>query len=414
MNMAQNLSPYMTLKNIVLALAGVTGLIFLGSMVSPRIAIVLLALACVAGLVLFEMATRRKWESRLMAQLHRMNGDYERLVREVARNRNDSAALRKDLASAGTLARSYGAIQGGGEVVEQRMIKALADQLTKLGDPHEEEAAQELSAFEIGAVETDAPGSAETVGSRLSDDQVMKLVDAAVRQDRIDLFLQPIVNLPQRKLRFFEMFSRIRIKPDVYLPAERYIEAALKQDLMPVIDNLLLLRGLQLIRDTEEENFNRAFFCNITALTLNDPKFMGDLVEFIAQNRTLAPRMVFELGQRDLATMGPDALPVLDGLARLGCRFSMDQAKSLSFDFPFLEARHVRFVKVDAGLVLKEMKEPGGFQRMKRLKAEMDGNGIDLIVEKVETDRQLLDLLDLEIDYGQGYLFGRPELSKKV
>src|SRR5690606_8962278 len=122
-------------------------------------------------------------------------------------------------------------------------------------------------------------------------------VHAAVRQDRIDMFMQPIVNLPQRKLRFYEMFSRIRIKPGVHLPAEQYIEVAMRQDLVPVIDNLLLLRGLQMIRDTEEENFNRAFFCNITTLTLGDPKFMGDLVEFIAQNRTLAPRLVFELGQ---------------------------------------------------------------------------------------------------------------------
>src|SRR5690606_16702742 len=98
---------------------------------------------------------------------------------------------------------------------------------------------------------------------------------------------------------------------------------------------------------------------------LNDPKFMGDLVEFIAQNRTLAPRLVFELGQGDLATMGADALPVLDGLARLGCRFSMDTVTALSFDFAFLSARHIRFVKVEARMILNAMRESGGFQRMK-------------------------------------------------
>jgi len=224
--------------------------------------------------------------------------------------------------------------------------------------------------------------------------------------------LQPVVTLPQRKRRFYEMFSRIRIRADSYLPAERYIEVAMRQDLLPVIDNLLLLRGLQLARDAgasgEGAEAGGAFFCNITSLTLNDPKFMGDLVEFIAQNRALAPRLVFEMGQRDLKEMTPEILPVLEGLSRLGCRFSMDQVRSLAFDFAELELRRIRFIKVDAATILTEMDGPGGLRRMKRMKAAMDGNGIDLIVEKIETEDQVVNLLDLDIDYGQGYLFGKP------
>lgn len=414
-------SDYLTFKNIVIALGVATFLIFLGSAVSARIAFLFAALLGLTGLVVFEMASRRRWEGDLLGQLQKMTGDYDRLVREVARNRNDLAVLKKSLASAGTLARSYGTVSSEGGV-EQRMVKAIADQLSRIGEPPREEgegrdlgiSATDINIAAIGAVEKDAPKDEADIGRRLTDAQVLQLVNAAVKQDRIDLFLQPVVGLPQRKVRFYEMFSRIRIKPEVYLPAERYIEVAMEQDLVPVIDNLLLLRGLQLIRDTEEENFNRAFFCNITSLTLNDPKFMGDLVEFIAQNRTLAPRLVFEMGQKDLATMSAESLPVLDGLARLGCRFSMDQVRSLSFDFAFLEARHIRFIRVEAQQLLREMKEAGGFTRMKRLKSELDAAGIDLIAEKIETDRQLLDLLDLDIDYGQGFLFGKPQLSARA
>lgn len=413
----QALFDLLTFRNVVIALGLATFLIFLGSVATARIAFLFAALLGIFSLILFEMSSRRKWERDLILQLQKMNGDYDRLVRETARNRNDMQALKKGLSDAGQLARSYGKTEGAD--VEQRMIKAIADQLSKFGEPHrpDGEGDDRFSVFGLGAVEKEAPAGGppdEGVGRRLSDDQVLQLVNLAVNQDRIDLFLQPVVALPQRKLRFYEMFSRIRIKTDTYLPAERYIEVAMRQDLVPVIDNLLLLRGLQLIRDTEEENFNRAFFCNITSITLNDPKFMGDLVEFIAENRLLSPRLVFELGQRDLATMSPDVLPVLAGLASLGCRFSMDQVKSLSFDFAHLEARHVRFIKVDASLLLGELKEPGGLSRMKRLKSELDRRGIDLIAEKIETERQLLELLDVEIDYGQGYLFGRPQRHDEI
>lgn len=418
MHQRPSLASYLTFKNIVLGLGVVTFLIFLGSAVSARIAFLFAALLALAGVFFFEVMGRRKWETGVIEQLRRAADDYDRLVREVARNRNEMAVLKKSLVDAGALVRSYG--KTAGEDVGQRMMKALADQFSRMGEvpavPSTDQG-EEVSPAILATLEKDAPltpADERLIGNRLTDEQVMQLVHAAVNRDRIDLFLQPVVGLPQRKLRFYEMLSRIRIKPEVYLPAERYIAVALRHDLLPVIDNLLLLRGLQMLRDTEEENFNRAFFCNITSLTLNDPKFMGDLVEFIAQNRTLAPRLVFELSQQDLAAMSADILPVLKGLARLGCRFSMDKVRALSFDFAYLEERHIRFVKVAASAMIQELREPGGLQRMRRLKSEMDRNGIDLIVEKIETESQLRDLLDVEIDYGQGYLFGHPQLYGKV
>lgn len=399
------LQPHLTFRNIVIALGLATFLIFIGSVVSARIAFLFAALLCLAAMMAIEMVSRRKWEKEMTAQMQRMNGDYDRLVRETARNRNDLVMLKKSLADAGAAARGLGRMQATeGLAVEQRMIKSLAEQLSRLGGAED----KEDTPLDIGALEQSLPqASPDAIVKNLTDEQVLTLVRAAVKQDRIDLFMQPIVNLPQRKMRFFEMFSRIRIKPQVYLAAERYIEVAIRQDLAPSIDNLLLLRSLQMIRDTGDDG--HAYFCNITSLTLNDPKFMGDLVEFIAQNRELAPRLVFELGQRDLASISADALPVLGGLSSLGCRFSMDLVKSISFDYAQLEARRIRFIKVEAGLLLKELKDSGGLRRLKRMKSELDTNGIDMIVEKIESEKQLIELLDLDIDYGQGYLFGKPE-----
>lgn len=399
------LQPHLTFRNIVIALGLATFLIFIGSVVSARIAFLFAALLGLAAMMAVEMVSRRKWEKEMTAQMQRMNGDYDRLVRETARNRNDLLVLKKSLADAGAAARGLGRMQATeGLAVEQRMIKSLAEQLSRLGG----EGGKDDTPLDIGALEKSLLQAApDAIVKNLSDEQVLTLVRAAVRQDRIDLFMQPIVNLPQRKMRFFEMFSRIRIKPQVYLAAERYIEVAIRQDLAPSIDNLLLLRSLQMIRDTGDDG--HAYFCNITSLTLNDPKFMGDLVEFIAQNRDLAPRLVFELGQRDLASISADALPVLGGLSSLGCRFSMDLVKSISFDYAQLEARRIRFIKVEAGLLLRELKDSGGLRRLKRIKTELDANGIDMIVEKIESEKQLIELLDLDIDYGQGFLFGKPE-----
>lgn len=401
---------FLTFKNILFALGLATFLIVLGSVASPRVAFLVTAMLALAGFFAIEMAARRRWERDLVEQIRRIHTDYDRIVREVARNRNDLADMRRTLADAGETARRFGRQQemlgvapaaGGG--IEQRMIKAIAEQLSRMDAPARTAADEQAAPLPVVTGLT-----AENAARVLTDEQVMAFVRHAVQQDSIDIFLQPIVNLPQRKSRFFEMFSRIRIENEIYLPAERYLAVAMQHEMVPVIDNLLLLRALQAIRDAGSGGAGRAWFCNITSLTLNDPKFMGDLVEFIAQYRALAPRLVFELGQRDLATMRAEALPVLDGLSRLGCRFSMDQVRELSFDFAHLEARHIRFIKVDAALVIEGMREIGGVKRLKRLKAELDSRGIDMIVEKIESEKQLIELLDLDIDYGQGYLFGKP------
>ena len=34
--------------------------------------------------------------------------------------------------------------------------------------------------------------------------------------------------------------------------------------------------------------------------------------------------------------------------------------------------------------------------------------GLEIIVEKVESERQIVDVLELDIGYGQGHLFGEP------
>lgn len=401
---------FLTFRNIVVGLGVLALLAGVWSAGGFQMALLVASLLVLLGLMLFEMSSRRRWERDMISQMQRASTDYDRLVRDVARNRNDTALLRKRLSdAAASVARSYDA-RITSEPAEQRMLRSLVDQLSKLSDlPEANDDVAVIPETEPDLTAAPLPASPE----HLTEAQILQLVRNAAKQDSIDLFLQPVVGLPQRKLRFYEMFSRIRLKPGAYLPAADYIEAAHKQDLVPIIDNLLLLRGLQMIRNTDDGSYNRAFFFNITSPTLSDPKFMGDLVEFISQNRALAPRLIFELGQDDLSTISADIVPVLDGLSKLGCRFSMDRVKSLNLNFARLESLHIRFLKADAALLMNEMKDDAGLTRLKRFKNELDRNGIDLIVEKIETDKQLLEMLEIEIDYGQGFLFGKPALYEK-
>jgi len=411
---------YITFKNILVLSAVLVFVSFIFFMLPIELAIVSTIMLFLFTFILIDNKLRRKWEEDLMEHLEVMEADYDRLVRDVARNRTESDSLRTKIAgAAGDFIKNYSTSRVS-DNIEARMLNNIMIKFAKLdqdiNEGEDKHAVEDeiLIDPEIINKNSSIKGISDTeLGRRLSDDQVLKLIERAISKDQVDLFLQPVVALPQRKIRFYETFARIRIMKDIYLPATRYIDIATEKSLMHVVDNLLLIKGLQEVLKAAEGDYNRAFFFNIGSYTLRDQKFMGDLVEFISRNRMLAPQLVFELKQKDFISMTSDTYDLLEGLAKLGCRFSMDDVKKLVFDFSFLSSRYVRFIKIDANIILKEIRKEGGVVRLKKFKAQMDRNGVDLIVEKIEKDKQLIELLDIDLDYGQGYLFGKPFLCEK-
>jgi cyclic-di-GMP phosphodiesterase TipF (flagellum assembly factor) len=152
------------------------------------------------------------------------------------------------------------------------------------------------------------------------------------------------------------------------------------------------------------------YVLNISSSTLHDTGFMNDLVTFLAQYRKLSPRLIFEMPLQDIESASKTLIELLDGLSQLGCRFSADQVRKRRIDINMLKSRHIRFLKLDAGWLLREAQQDGGVARVQKLKNQMDRSGIDLVVEKIEREGELRELLEYGIDYGQGYLFGKPDL----
>jgi cyclic-di-GMP phosphodiesterase TipF (flagellum assembly factor) len=258
-----------------------------------------------------------------------------------------------------------------------------------------------------GAVSGDLPpGFMPPVAENLERETVLDIVRASLRDDRVDLVLQPIVSLPQRKRRFYECFSRLRTEGGAMVLPEQYIALAEGAGLITAIDNMLLFRCVQLIRKIHKRNENIDFFCNISPHTLTDQNFIADFVDFLEGNRDLAAHLVFEFGQADFARWSGAGARLLDRLAALGCRFSLDRVENLDFDAAELASRHVAFIKVEGNLLLDVVDDSIGILRALRR------HRIDLIVTKVEDESRLLEILDYDVDFGQGFLFGEPRLAR--
>jgi len=250
------------------------------------------------------------------------------------------------------------------------------------------------------------------VAEGLDEQTILDLVREGLRENAVELALQPVVSLPQRKRRYYECFSRVRTGDGKIIVPEQYLPVAERHGLVTAIDNLLLFRCIQTLRRIRKGNANLGFFLNISPNTLADRGFFRDFIQLMAQNIELAPALVFEFPQRALAQADDTLWRDLDRLAQMGFRFSIDQVTDLDIDAATLSGRHFRFLKLEAGRVMQAARTGMFGADPKLLKRTLDSYAIDLIVERIETEQMLLELLDLNIDFGQGFLFGEPRIAK--
>ena len=245
-----------------------------------------------------------------------------------------------------------------------------------------------------------------------SEAEILDITRRALADNRVDLYLQPVVRLPQRKVRYYEAFSRIRDEDGNMILPGQYISLAAEAGLVSTIDNLLLLRCVQLVRGKRGPG-DLGFFCNISSYSLADEAFFPQFIEFLEHNRgELAENMVFEFRESDLADL--DAQAHLAELADIGFSLSLDGVTKLDADFADLSARNFRFIKIGAETLLSEIEHDGMTIRAADLTRELKGVGIEVVAEKVEEEKTLIDLLEYELGYAQGYLFGEPRPSEET
>jgi cyclic-di-GMP phosphodiesterase, flagellum assembly factor TipF len=241
----------------------------------------------------------------------------------------------------------------------------------------------------------------------LDRDGIIALVRAAIETNKIELYLQPIVSLPQRKVRYYEAVSRLKAENGEVVAAGDFLPYAAVGGLLPKLDSLSVTRCVQVIRRLLLKNREIGLFCNLAVATLTDAGF-PQLLEFIEANRAIASSLVFEFGQGAVRAMGPIEHESLAALAQRGFRFSMDNLTDLRIDPRELNDRGFRFVKAPAALLLNRAGEAGSNIHPADFSDLLGRFGIDLIAERIENESTVVDLLDYDVRFGQGFLFSPP------
>jgi len=194
-----------------------------------------------------------------------LGGDIHALMSENFALREKVGTLHESMESLG---KNFGELDSEGVskdrrdldriVAEVRVLQNLIEQLSALGAaPGGTSASEKPKAG--GKEDSGAPATGEAPPREagglygLDEKEVLDIVREGLRKERVDLYLQPVVSLPQRKIRFYECFSRIRAEDGVIIRPDQHLEVAKREGLMGAIDNMLLFRCVQLVRKVQSD-----------------------------------------------------------------------------------------------------------------------------------------------------------------
>lgn len=226
----------------------------------------------------------------------------------------------------------------------------------------------------------------------------------ALKEDRFVLHYQPIVDLNNGKILHYEALVRLLNEENQLLSPGEFIPVAERYGLMAEIDRWVIRATLRKLAEVPDITI----FVNLSAVSLYNKDLLVNIEDDIASSGIDPCRLGFEITEtaaiKDLAVTERWLLK----LQKLGCRFALDDFGIGFSSFSYLLNLSVDYIKIDGSFVKNIDTIPAHFTLVYAMTKVAHSFGKKTIAECVESENIANILRDLNINYGQGYYFGKP------
>jgi len=279
-------------------------------------------------------------------------------------------------------------------------------------EPHRRaQAGAPADASPVTSSATETPSRNEAVGpaaqsppsrSRIAD------IREAIAADRLDLLLDPILGLGDRKARHFEVSVRVRTGDGQALDAEAVASMAPGAGLVPQLDAAKLSRSVRVAGRLQARGNNASLFSTLALESLSEGSFLDSFDTVLTGQRPLLRRLVLSFAQSDVRRFGERHWDAVARLAESGLRLSLEHVTDLDMDFESLHEHGFDFVKLDADVFLKGLPMADGVVPASDICRHFSDHGLAVIVGHIEDEEKLARILGFGVLFGQGTLFGGP------
>jgi len=221
------------------------------------------------------------------------------------------------------------------------------------------------------------------------------------------LVYQPIVDMKKLTTHHFEALTRFDL-PEIMKSQWEMIRFAEDVGLIDDFDRAVINRVIAKIRDLMKQGSAPGIAVNVSGRSLSDPEFILDLLKVLEANIDLKKYLSLEITESarilDLKALGE----VVQQIRGIGFKVYLDDFGAGAAGFQYLKSLKVDAVKIDGAYIkdaIGSAEDRAFLRSMVMLCKEL---GIVTVGEWIETKEHADLLVDIGVDYGQGYFYGKP------
>ena len=244
-------------------------------------------------------------------------------------------------------------------------------------------------------------GQSGVVSQRLLALEYERVLDA-LREDRINLFYQPIVRADAGSfIAFHEALARIYMPDGSIIPAGQF---------MPFVDNTEIgtevdLKTIALAMQTLEDQTDLRLSVNLSTRSMRNPDWLKQLE---IHDKTVRERLIIEITESGAMTNVDATVLFLDKVRHIGCALAIDDFGPGSTSFRYFRDFKFDAIKID-GMFIRDISHNMDYRVVVEALVKIC-NQFEMftVAEFIETEEDANVALQLGIDCFQGYLIGKP------
>ncbi len=237
-------------------------------------------------------------------------------------------------------------------------------------------------------------------------ESMQHLRELIINEQVITLF-QPIVDMQSGSPMGYEALTRGG-PGTPFQSADELFDTAIKHHLLVELDRMCRRKALFYSNHLPNDS---KIFVNTLPATIRDPEFQGQhLIDTLERANITPDRIVIEITEHlviDNLSLFQDAM---NYFTNLGMALAVDDVGSGYSGLETIGQLRPSYLKVDASLIHDVHTSKVNREMLKAIILLGKGIGAKVIGEGIQTGEELNALRKLGINYGQGYLLGRPQL----
>lgn len=237
-------------------------------------------------------------------------------------------------------------------------------------------------------------------------------ITAAIKKGEFALFYQPIRRLaPHAGLAdHYEILIRLREEEDNLMPPGAFFPLAEQYGLLPQLDRWVVEHLLAWMSSRKAGTATgEIFFVNVAMDTICDPDF-PDFVEYQLRKTAVPGSAVcFEITESGLNSRRGEVEEFARVVKQIGCRIALSGFGRERVSVDLMKTCPLDFVKIHGSVILGIQRNAVDLGKLTAITRVSKVIGVSTVAEMVETEETIAKLIEVNVDFAQGFGIGRPQ-----